>query len=407
MPEMDGLELSQMVKNISPDTPVILTTAFNDEDFFLRSIEIGIDQYLIKPINIKKLHEVLERSILKIEEKLKLELYQKKALKEQTYSATTDAVKLMLDASPNPIAVFQNRNIVFLNDSFAKIFPAKTLKMLISGESALESLLQKDKGCITTYEELVGNLEYKKVSIKLDQWKKFYSIYTKQIPINGIPSVVVNFHDITLQEYQSIKIANYNKYLETLLYEKIYKNRFVKKIEPTVQESSEETALSEKAAILRKKRTLPTTAQQYLNELGSDMNDSVAELNEIIEELKADAYELIETLNRNYLEKITTKLSRASKVISVLVEFEDLSYSLYEIAELLNKNSVDSAKLPKTARYLDGFISEIENWKNTVLVEKSAIDIHYLDASIFSSFLQLEMLLTGQSEHFDDDFTLF
>lgn len=48
MPNMDGLEMSRRIKEISPETIIIITTAFDDSKYLLSSIEIGIDQYLLK-----------------------------------------------------------------------------------------------------------------------------------------------------------------------------------------------------------------------------------------------------------------------------------------------------------------------------------------------------------------------
>lgn len=48
MPNMDGLEMSRRIKEMSPDTIIIITTAFDDSKYLLSSIEIGIDQYLLK-----------------------------------------------------------------------------------------------------------------------------------------------------------------------------------------------------------------------------------------------------------------------------------------------------------------------------------------------------------------------
>lgn len=61
MPEMDGLEFAAAVKARSPMTPIILTTAFNDTEYLLRAIEIGIDEYVLKPINLEKFQVALNK----------------------------------------------------------------------------------------------------------------------------------------------------------------------------------------------------------------------------------------------------------------------------------------------------------------------------------------------------------
>jgi CheY-like chemotaxis protein len=59
MPEMDGLELATTIKAGNPAIPIILTTAFNDADYLVRAIEIGIDEYVLKPVSLEKLQAAL------------------------------------------------------------------------------------------------------------------------------------------------------------------------------------------------------------------------------------------------------------------------------------------------------------------------------------------------------------
>lgn len=50
MPFMDGLELSEAVRRELPDTKIIVLSGHNDFEFAQRGIEIGITNYLLKPI---------------------------------------------------------------------------------------------------------------------------------------------------------------------------------------------------------------------------------------------------------------------------------------------------------------------------------------------------------------------
>lgn len=65
MPQMDGLEMSRFIKAESPETPVIVTSAFNEESYLKKAREIGVDKYLQKPIVIRELldsiHEISQQ----------------------------------------------------------------------------------------------------------------------------------------------------------------------------------------------------------------------------------------------------------------------------------------------------------------------------------------------------------
>ncbi len=66
MPLMNGLQMSEKIKKISPQTPIIITTAFHDDFIYLKSIDIGVDKFVLKPIN----NGVLLHSLLQCAENL-------------------------------------------------------------------------------------------------------------------------------------------------------------------------------------------------------------------------------------------------------------------------------------------------------------------------------------------------
>jgi len=59
MPRMDGLEMATAIKRLSPDTPIIIATAFSDSHFLLKAIAAGIDKFLPKPVEKAALREAL------------------------------------------------------------------------------------------------------------------------------------------------------------------------------------------------------------------------------------------------------------------------------------------------------------------------------------------------------------
>ncbi len=81
MPVMDGIRMTKAIKNIDRETPVIITTAYTDKDLVVEAINIGIDKYLIKPIDPYRLIDAVYKSAVI--------LFHYKGLKRQ---ATTDAL---------------------------------------------------------------------------------------------------------------------------------------------------------------------------------------------------------------------------------------------------------------------------------------------------------------------------
>lgn len=59
MPVMDGLVMASEIRKLDTGVQIIVLTAFEQTDYLKRSINIGIDKYLTKPVNGFELHEAL------------------------------------------------------------------------------------------------------------------------------------------------------------------------------------------------------------------------------------------------------------------------------------------------------------------------------------------------------------
>jgi CheY-like chemotaxis protein len=62
MPEMDGLEATKIIrKNGHDDLPIIALTAAAFSDDLSRCLEVGMNDYITKPISIEKLRQTVEK----------------------------------------------------------------------------------------------------------------------------------------------------------------------------------------------------------------------------------------------------------------------------------------------------------------------------------------------------------
>ncbi len=90
MPKLDGLGMIEKIREIDNDIPIVITTAHHETSFLLQSIELNIDAYVLKPIDIYKLKEnlikAIEAKVLReelIEKNIKLEIEIKKNEEKQ------------------------------------------------------------------------------------------------------------------------------------------------------------------------------------------------------------------------------------------------------------------------------------------------------------------------------------
>jgi len=84
MPKMNGLEMIEKIKKIDKSAKAIIMSAFSEPEYFLKAITIGVQSYLIKPVNTKRLFqaidEIAERIML--ERNIKYEEYRRAKLED-------------------------------------------------------------------------------------------------------------------------------------------------------------------------------------------------------------------------------------------------------------------------------------------------------------------------------------
>lgn len=78
MPFMDGLSLSKIVSTEMPKIKIIIISGYDDFEYARQAIEVGVEQYLLKPITKSTLKKVLTEVKEKIEQDMELEDYQAK-----------------------------------------------------------------------------------------------------------------------------------------------------------------------------------------------------------------------------------------------------------------------------------------------------------------------------------------
>lgn len=73
MPEMDGIALSRKIREIDPNQIVIVISASNDIQKISESIEVGVNSFIQKPIDTKKIIELLTSVVAMVAKKKKVE----------------------------------------------------------------------------------------------------------------------------------------------------------------------------------------------------------------------------------------------------------------------------------------------------------------------------------------------
>lgn len=52
MPVMNGLDMIEKIKEIEPSTKFIVVSAYGETNYFIRSIELGVHGFILKPVSL-------------------------------------------------------------------------------------------------------------------------------------------------------------------------------------------------------------------------------------------------------------------------------------------------------------------------------------------------------------------
>ena len=111
MPRLNGLELCKKIRVNDDETPIIILSAHNEDNFFIESIKYGVNGYLLKPIDIDQLSSMIFRVTQKYkyinEAKTNLHL-----LEEYKEATNQSAIVSKTDL---------NGNITYVNDALCNI----------------------------------------------------------------------------------------------------------------------------------------------------------------------------------------------------------------------------------------------------------------------------------------------
>lgn len=75
MPVMNGLDMSKNIKALNRDAHIIIISAYSDIEYFLKAIEIGVDGFMVKPVQSVQLKNVIYKSVQNLKLKKEHKLY--------------------------------------------------------------------------------------------------------------------------------------------------------------------------------------------------------------------------------------------------------------------------------------------------------------------------------------------
>jgi len=132
---MNGIDMAKKIKKLEPSQTIIFTTAHSDNSYFLEAIEMQVDGYILKPVDLgllkKKINDLNKNIVLKREKKL--------------YESILEDIAQMQDIM---LAVYdQNRVPIFHNKKLLSFLGYQSLEIFLTEYNSLSKKFENKEEC--------------------------------------------------------------------------------------------------------------------------------------------------------------------------------------------------------------------------------------------------------------------
>ena len=164
MPKMNGVELTKNIYNINPSQTLIVVSAHEESQYLLPLINLGIEQFIQKPLDYQELLKALQKASQKVINK-----------KEETFNIPTHIVKM--------------DNSFTYNRDTQSLLNQKENVYLTKYEIIFLQQLTENVGKIYSNEDIVDNYKALDESIDSQNIRKLISKLRKKLPEDSLESI--------------------------------------------------------------------------------------------------------------------------------------------------------------------------------------------------------------------------
>ncbi len=204
MPNLDGMQLVKAIREENKDIPIIVCSAHNDTQYLLESIKYKVDRYIIKPIDLDILEDVLENIIEILNIKRKVEKLQEKLSKQNEF------LHMILNTQATMIALYnENCEITFANKTLLDFYQCEKLDELKEKYPSIEKTFIENEnyfhlGKVKENEKWIESLK------KLTASEKIVSMLCHK-------TMSIKAFKITIAEHEEMSVLTFTDISETFL----------------------------------------------------------------------------------------------------------------------------------------------------------------------------------------------
>lgn len=366
MPVMDGIEATRRIREFDKQVMIIAVTALDDEASKERMLRYGAEDYIRKPID----PEIFTRRVRNY-----LELIELRASKGQ---GENSAAVNLFDAK-----VFYHSSVFRVENRHAL---AEFWEFYLSdSQKRVENLVE----CIrVVYAFGTWLLKTGHGGFTITSEENDDSMYLTLDGLESVSSVVV----------RNILLKNYPEGIFMIEGDKLsfrLKKRPIGEEPECGLECQAKTLSSEEQSVLRMSHVEKISAKEYVEQTPVSLMDKIEALEELEDLIDVAILDFEAKPEPKMLGVVAERLVAYNEVINAMFEFQHLAFAISSLAGLLQRideSKLDEKKIRKVVSLLSNVLADLSSWRKTIFIEQETRDIHYLDSSLLSSCLQIEMI---------------
>ena len=393
MPNIDGIQATKRIKLINPKIVVIAVTSYNRNKHKRAMFNAGVEDYVVKPVS-KKLF------LYKLESFKNLAKY--RVINSGSSIDKSSDIKTVFNLkNTTSMGLIWNFIVIRNRDLFDFDFMQNIIRCVfeIVGNFAKKndslSIILIYKG-----DEKVINFVLKGIKLNNKILSKVKEIVNYEFSEGELPEILSKIDVKYTEEHISFKIK-----AENFIDKEEIKDEYIEDDDWFDLDSNDEFIDLDSEADIDRYELLDyfnsthskITAVEFLDKYHTNANDFKLMMNDL-EDIKESMEIHIERLYEDNLggevHFLIKTFRELSLFLNVFGEFEELATVLNILATLLDDTDFDDEfQGNKTkhfiAEYIKAILEDILEWESHVFVEKDAVDIFYINASIYNSYLQL------------------
>lgn len=361
MPNMDGFEATKYIKQMHKNSMIIALSALDDEASKHKMLSLGAEDYLTKPIN-SELFETRVAQYIRIA-----------SMRSQSKPEVSNVI--------NP---------------FSNSIYSRTITFRIQDEGALgeywDYWLNGEKNVIDLSDcvrliygfglwLLKNNIPF---SIVVEESPD--KLYMMLLHVSAIKNSVIR--NLLLKHFQNAKY---------ILSKEMLAFSLDKMVKPEV---SKMEISDDVKKVLTKTHDNILSAVDYVENTAIAFLPKIDSLEQINDETDNSIVAFEKEPSKRAMGIVCDNFQEYADVLEQLVDFQHLGFAVQTLINFLStltEEQFAEDKVKKLSSMLINLLHDLNSWRENVFISQVARDIHYLDASLLSSCIQIEAIFEEKS----------